>query len=351
MIKVLKESEIIFDDYENLVMSSEGSHSFHSSGYLKLISEVTNSSLYIIASVDNDRIEAAIPFCVQEGPLGKVANSLPFFGSNGGVISRDSNLELKRQLVAKFLSYTKKIGCISSTIVTSPVSNSFEEYRHFIEFNYFDSRISLNTNLDLRLTPEQLMKSFEDPRPRNIRKAQKSGVVVSIDNTEKGLNFLAASHISNMNSIGGINKSEKFFQEIPKFLEKNSWNNYVALYNNQYVASLLLLYKNKSVEYYTPTTVLEYRQLQPLSLLIFTAMLDAQKLGFNRWNWGGTWRSQTGVYEFKKKWGVTESEYRYYCAVYDSKILNYSAEYFKINYPSFYVVPFKSISLESTESE
>ena len=60
-----------------------------------------------------------------------------------------------------------------------------------------------------------------------------------------------------------------------------------------------------------------YRSEQPLSVLIFRAMQDAIKeKGSKHWNWGGTWKSQHGVYRFKSRWGAHDNKYRYHIKTY-----------------------------------
>ena len=63
------------------------------------------------------------------------------------------------------------------------------------------------------------------------------------------------------------------------------------------------------------------------------------------WNWGGTWKNQDGVYNFKKKWGAEDHIYKYY--------INYAAKNVKnkINrdilskdYPFFYTIPFSELN-------
>ena len=41
-------------------------------------------------------------------------------------------------------------------------------------------------------------------------------------------------------------------------------------------------------------------------------MLDAASRGFQRFNFGGTWKNQESVYRFKNRWDATDIPYRYY---------------------------------------
>ena len=77
----------------------------------------------------------------------------------------------------------------------------------------------------------------------------------------------------------------------------------IAEYENKVIAALLVFLYNQPAEYYTPVILNEYRPLQPMSGLIYQAMQEAITCGMKWWNWGGTWKSQDGVYRFKKSWG------------------------------------------------
>src|SRR5690606_25876230 len=103
--------------------------------------------------------------------------------------------------------------------------------------------------------------------------------------------------------------------------------------NGEKIAALLLFYYNKTVEYFTPAVVEKYRNLQPTALIIYQAMLDAHKQGYSNWNWGGTWLSQGGVYDFKKKWGTTEYRYFYYTNVIDETLYTSTKEYLLEKFP------------------
>ena len=72
-------------------------------------------------------------------------------------------------------------------------------------------------------------------------------------------------------------------------------------------------------------------------------MTDAAARGFTRWNWGGTWLTQEGVYRFKKKWGARERRYHYYVTINDRTFLQRSAADLSAGYPWYYTVPYGSL--------
>jgi hypothetical protein len=73
-------------------------------------------------------------------------------------------------------------------------------------------------------------------------------------------------------------------------------------------------------------------------------MCDAVDEGYKWWNWGGTWLSQGGVYNFKSRWGTSDHKYFYYTKVYNEALLEYPTGTLLKEYPYFFVVPFNVLS-------
>ena len=123
-------------------------------------------------------------------------------------------------------------------------------------------------------------------------------------------------------------------------MPKESYKIYIAEKDGEKIGALLLFYFNKTVEYFTPAIVEKHRNLQASALLIYKAMIDASTNGYHWWNWGGTWLSQGGVYDFKKKWATLDYPYFYYTTIYDENLLNTPKEILLKEYPYFFVAPF-----------
>ena len=106
------------------------------------------------------------------------------------------------------------------------------------------------------------------------------------------------------------------------------------------IAALLVFYFNKTVEYFTPATIHEFRNDQPSALIIHEAMKAAAKDGYKYWNWGGTWESQEGVYDFKKRWGASDHRYEYFIQILDDKVKEIPIQDLKVAFPNFYLYPY-----------
>ena len=91
--------------------------------------------------------------------------------------------------------------------------------------DFVDERISQITHLPENA--DQLLSRFDNPRPRNIRRAVKEGVKI-IKNNQDGINFLYSTHLANINGIGGLPKKYEFFESIPSKMEQNQWAIFTA---------------------------------------------------------------------------------------------------------------------------
>ncbi len=311
--------------------------------YLTLISKHLAAYAGWLIAKQNKEIVGLLPFIKKDGPLGPVFNSLAYYGSNGGVIQHETNEEAKIALIKEFYEMAKKAKSVSATIITNPLLNDFDFYHKHTHYDLLDERIGQITHFPSISKPEDLLHSFQDPRPRNIRRALREGIVVERRQDHDALYFLYSTHVANIESIGGIPKKLEFFQLLKETMNEAEWTIYVGKTKEEPIAALLLLYFNRTVEYFTPVIREAHRNKQALSLIIYQAMLDAITEGYENWNWGGTWLTQTGVYDFKKRWGTTDYPYYYYIKLFNNIVKTQTKEALLEAYPGFYVLPFSKL--------
>lgn len=341
------------ENYNNFLLKNDGGLLYYSTNYKKLLEKYIGlDSYYFLAKNKVGEIVAVFPIMIFENlKYGKVANSLPYYGSNGSIIvdeslSKESVKKLYEVLTNVVLRKIKEENCVASTFITNPlipgVSNWFKEN---LEYDFTDYRIGQITSLP-KVSEELdqvLMKCFSKPRPRNIKKAIKSGVTIRFSNEKVDMDFLFEIHKENIEAKGGIAKERSFFNDVMEVFGEDGYKIVIGECEGKKIAALLIFYFNKTVEYFTPATLGEYRSIQPSSLLIFEGMKDAIQKGYSYWNWGGTWQSQKGVYDFKKKWGAEDYNYEYYTMLYDKSLLNLSANELTQQFNHTFVVPFNQL--------
>lgn len=319
---------------------------YASNGYRHLLRDLLGATdRYLCATDQQGQIEAALPAIVSlSGDAGPVLNSLPFYGSYGGIVGSHAHNSSKA-LVEQFYDIAREAKCASSTIVSSPFDCAEKDawYRDNLDYDAIDQRMCQMTSLSFNEDHgDRLMMSFHQKTRNMVRKAEKVGVEISVEN--EMLDFVHEVHTQNMQTIGGIAKTKNFFSSIPKhFKPDKGFRIYVARIGGEPVSAMLLFYFNKTVEYFTPVIRAEFRDTQALSGAIFKAMCDASKAEFRWWNWGGTWATQDGVYLFKKRWGAIDLRYRYFVKVYDKSLMRRTRADILARYPNFYVLPFSML--------
>lgn len=281
-----------------------------------------------LAAFEGGRIVGVLPALELVHPGGTILNSLPYYGSNGGVLANDG--DAAALLASRFEGLAS--AAASATVVENPfVAESLPELRT----THTDERIAQWSALPA--------SGVESSARRNARKARDAGYTVRED--PAALRTLHALHDAGMNAIGGRAKDRRFFDLVGAMLEpQRDFDLFVAERDGDVQAGLLVLYFHRTAEYYVPATDPAWRALQPLALVLERALTVAAERGFTRWNWGGTWHSQKGVHRFKRKWGAADVPYRYRTQVNDSSLLSATPDELVRHYPGFYVVPFEALA-------
>jgi hypothetical protein len=323
--------------WDDLLRSADGLL-YHSIGYRDLLLDHLGCEPeYLVADRDGT-LEGVLPMMWSSGKVGdRVLNSLPFYGSHGGPVAKTA--EAHAALLAAWDERATDGGTAAATLVANPFAKSrLPEPAH----THRDSRISQVTTLPAEPRGERILELIDSSARRNVRKADRAGF--GIDRDANALTDLWEIHDANMAAIGGLAKPRSFFEAVPRhFRDGEDFDVWVARADGRVVAGLLVFYFNQVAEYFTPAVEHDRRPDQPLALILVDAMAHAATIGTNRWNWGGTWSTQDGVYRFKRKWGAEDGSYTYYVQVNDPSILDSSHEELRDAFPNFYVVPFSAL--------
>lgn len=341
-------SDTLDEKYTRFVDMKKESFMYYSLKYRRFLTELLGDESEYLVAVDSDgSVIGCLPiFFRNDDEIGTVANSFPFYGGHGGVLADCS--DVRERLLDEYIRVVKKRNCVASTIIGSPLEDYDLLYRNKIQPTFIDERIELMTYfpyMDGVSHADSLMDIYHHMERRCIKKAIKNDVTIEVDNSPKAIDFLFSVHTENMLAIGGLPKKRECFDLITKhFSAGEDYDVYIAKKDNKKIAALLIFYFNGTVEYYTPAIVEQYRTIQPLTLIIYTAMQDAMKKKYIKWNWGGTGLTQKSLYEFKSKWGTTETRYIYYIKIWNESILKIHKEDILKKYSNYYVYPFEQVN-------
>jgi hypothetical protein len=340
------------EEYTRFILKDDRACLNSSLTFMRLLERVTKSEPNYLIALENDKIIGSLPAFLKRNPkYGNVLNSSPWYGSNPGITVDQAFpqiQQLKINLLGAFSEMAKENKAITSTIITRPFEKDQVVYRLNTGYSFIDSRIGMMTVLpEFTANIDSDLITLIHSKTRNlIRKAQKSDISFCHDSSIESLHFLANLHHENMLAIGVPSKDINFFDTLSDVFEYDKdYRVYLAEKDGKLIAALLVTYFNKTVSYFTPAVNVEYREYQPLNLLIFNAMKDSTQMGYHYWNWGGTAHSADGVYHFKKRWGSEECLYYYYTRSYEdlSEIISLDSETLLNEYPFFYVIPFSEL--------
>jgi len=277
----------------------------------------------------------------KDGDIGRVYNSLPFYGSNGGIIAIDD--EVRNIIVDYYYKLLAEPNVAIGMVSTNPLS---QVKKDILNCDIVEDRNCQVTTISGISSSDELMTKFHYKTRNMIRKSEKMGVSFEVDNT--AMPFLYNTHRLNMEAIGGIAKPKIFFDNIDKIYKPGvDYKIWVAKLDSKPISAILLFYYKNIIEYYTPVVDAEFRNLQSNSFLIYQAMLDGTLNGYKYWNWGGTWKSQTNLYRFKSRFGAKDHSYKYYINVVNKDVFKSTKSLLLDKYSYFFTIPFDKIESPS----
>jgi hypothetical protein len=326
-------------EWDGFLTGREDGLFWYSAAYRAVLRDLMPVTEHSLVAREDGRIVGVLPLFALDGPVGRVYNSLPYYGGHGGILaaSRDAELALSDAY--------REIATATDTVSAAAVSNPFSSQdRSLLPRTHGDDRFSQFTPLD---EPDRaaFTARWESRARWSVRKAERAGVVVERD--PSALAWLVDEHTRGMISVGAVPKEPRFFELAAKHLPIGDTSEiWVARHEGQPIAAVLIFYFNGIAEYFTPAVDPDMRSLQPLSLLVATAMFDAVARGYRVWNWGGTAPSLHSLFLFKRQWGSDKRTYGYDVFVNDDSVLDRTSAELLAGYPHFFVAPFSALRAE-----
>ncbi len=324
------------DDYESFVLSHPDALVYYSLRFRNLLTDVLHCRPCYAIAVENRAVTGVLPLMASEGRYGMVLNSLPYFGSNGGILAQ--NDRARKALEQWYRHVVAETSIAASTVVANPLNTDTVPVVDDLVSDRV-GHITFFRDWRVESPGRQVWAAIESSARRNVNKASRHSVVVTTENDN--LDELAVLHRQSMALTGAPIKEPPFFGSVPiHFRPGLDYAVYMARIRGQPVAALLLFYYAETVDYYMPALHPDYRSLQPMAAILYRAMADAISRGFQRWNWGGSGVSHESLIRFKEKWGGQRRTYRYWIKVNNPDLRSTTAATISQEYPGFFVLPF-----------
>lgn len=348
MIEISVLTENYEESYTAMLHNCREAMFNHSIPYRNLLTDFLDCKPYYVIAIEGDEIVGAMPTFLKENTTcGNILNSLPFFGSHGGILVRsrfvdDKKTEIKELLLNGFNTLAKEKDCILSTIITSPFDSDISFYENNLPYRFKDKRVAqivgFSNNIDD--AEREIMYHLIVPSNRRaVKRPLKHGVTLEFS---KDFGPLFEMHTENISSKEGNVKPMSFFQKVHDLMEERDYALMYARKERTIIAGLLIFFFKDTVEYFTPALRYEYSIEQGTTFLIYEGMKKAINSNYKYWNFGGTSDSQSSLHRFKARWGTRDYPYYYYVVQHSDidHILQMKPQDILEEYRWFYALPF-----------
>ncbi len=276
--------------WDSYVHAHPSSTNYHKYGWRDVIENSFNHRCFYLVAKDNaGHIVGILPLVLMQSRIfGRFLISLPFFNYGGVLCDRQ---EIGDALLAETVKMQKQLG------------TEYTELRHAEPWagDLPTKQYKVTMVLDLARDADAQWQGFNGKVRNQVRKAEKSGLVVRVGSLELLADFYTV-FVRNMRDLGTPVYAQKFFTEIMKVFPDHT--QIIALYlEERPVAAGFISWFRDTLEIPWASSIRDYNPLCPNNLLYWTALQFALSRGFKRFDFGRSTPGE-GTYNFKKKWGA-----------------------------------------------
>jgi CelD/BcsL family acetyltransferase involved in cellulose biosynthesis len=292
--------------WDQLVESHDLGTVYHTSAWKDLIQTVyKHEPRYLVLEKDRTLVAGLPLFLVNSSLTGKRLECLPCAQSANPLVSSqeqydlliEAALQLKTSCNARYLEL-KTSG--QENLTQNRMGKSQEDYCTFV--------------LDMEPPEEQIFRSLHrNCTQRAIEKASRSGLQLIVGDSLEAVQAFYQFYLEIRCSIGLLPQPRTFFTNMWNIFYPKGWMDVLlASHAGKMVAGVVILrYKDTSVYEYGGSLP-DSLPLRPNHLLIWEAIKQAKRQGYKQFDFGRTSLGNTGLMEFKGRWGTRQQQLHYY---------------------------------------
>ncbi len=254
-------------------------------------------SKYIFMLDDNGKVTGELPlFYVKSKLFGFHVSSLPFSHSCG-YVGKESyrNEALEKAIQISEATKSKYLEIRNAT-------NNFK----FREVGSFYAHV-----LDLSSRSEEVWSKLDKGSVRwAVKKSKQMGATVSSSRNIEDLKSFYELNCMTKRDLGVPCHPWIFFKALFDNLGE-SVSLYIVKYKGDTIAGGIMEYFKDTVLYGYGAANPKYLSVHPYNAFIWASIEDACSRGFSRFDFGRSSNNESGLRNFKKRWGTTEINLRY----------------------------------------
>ncbi|HPW15163.1 MAG TPA: GNAT family N-acetyltransferase, partial [Nitrospira sp.] len=300
-------------DWDDTVLSHPGSTFFHTTAWARVLHDTYGFNPVYMAVFDDGHLSGLLP-CMDVDRLigGRRGIGLPFTDDSAPLVEDETQfLDLAHSLIALgrirgWRTWECRGG--AQWIPEARLSLSF--YTH---------------TLDLTSGEAALLSGFAPSVRRAIRKADRSGLEVRIEDSAASVDTFYRLHCITRRRQGMPVQPKAFFDNIARHvIARGSGRVILAYRSGQPVAGAMFFESGRRVFYKFGASDLACQDLRANNLIMWRAIRFYAGCGFATLDFGRTSMANEGLRRFKTGWGAVESRLSYF--KYDLRRSRYLAD-------------------------
>lgn len=288
-------------EWDGLIATSDQTTFFHTSAWARGLSESYGYTPHYFTVVDGCKLSGLVAVMeVRSCLTGRRGVSLPFSDECQPVARDQKTFDL---MLIESIAFGRRSGWkyIEIRGGTGFLPKAPSAARHYVH------------TLELSADEAGVCRRFKSNIRRNIHKAEKEGVTVSIDRTREALADFYRLHCGTRRHHGLPPQPWSFFAKIYENIVA-AGKGFVALaaYKGRWIAGAVYgLYRDQAIYKYGASDR-RLQHLRPNNLVMWEAIRWCCRHGVRSFSFGRTEPENEGLLQFKRGWGASESTLAYY---------------------------------------
>jgi CelD/BcsL family acetyltransferase involved in cellulose biosynthesis len=180
--------------------------------------------------------------------------------------------------------------------------------------DFVASDVYVRWRLALEVGEDAVWSGLPKPVQRQVRKSRKMGVTIRVAGEREDMSRYHRLHVGTRTGKHGMPAQPvTFFQALwDQFSRDGSMRVAFAEHEGIAIAGMVLFAAGNTVRYAYGASEERFLHLAPNNLLMWESIAWAAASGFKYFDMGRTARDNTGLMEFKRKWGATADPLPYF---------------------------------------
>jgi Acetyltransferase (GNAT) domain len=329
------------DRYDRLFESCETAFIQQSSDWADVIAAVCPDRPIFLLCEQNGVDIAGLPLYLYHSPLGNILTSVPAPGPLGGIftpetLSSSEKAQVYHCLLEHTLRIAKRYQCISLTIITNPLICDLSLYEQYLEPTYVFKNFTQYIPLT---TPVKRSRKLR----QNLNRAKEFGFQITVNGSRDELLEWHQIHQQRHQQLQVQPLELRLFERLMDVLiPKKKALFLLARHGDEIASGCFYIFHRRHLDVYLISMNDAFAEQDPNSVITDYSIALASEYDWQVYNWQSSPSRNSGVYEYKRRWGSIERPYYFVTKllVEPQQLLEIDPVSLKIAYPGHYVIPF-----------